>query len=252
MPSSSPHAVAGERRALNRAMQEQEIESGAQVLRSVPTRVWFALTGRCNLACLHCPRIAGVSSDVDMDRELFRRVRDQIVVNAEEIDFGGNNLGEQMIHPDFFTALEQFRAAGCRILLTTNGTKLSTETATALARQGVRLRISVEGMGTTYEQIRRASWDKLMAGLRAFRQAAHDHPEAGASLEFAMTVFADNVHQLPELVATAKELGADRLFAQHLLPKNEDQKLQSLFFHRKSANETFAKTEQLASELGLA
>lgn len=247
----SLQVAAADDRARNRAFQESEIESEAQILQSAPTRVWFALTGRCNLACLHCPRIAGVSSDVDMEPELFRRVRDEIMVNAEEVDFGGNNLGEQMIHPDFYTALADIRAAGCKVLLTTNGTKLNEESATALAKEGVRLRISVEGTGSTYEQVRRVSWDKLMGGLRSFQQAAHDYPDAHATLEFAITLFADNLHQLPELVATAKELGADRVFAHHLLPKNEDQKLQSLFFHRKAANDTFAKTEQLASALGV-
>jgi radical SAM protein with 4Fe4S-binding SPASM domain len=240
-----------ERRARNRKLQDVAIESGSVKLAAMPTRVWFALTGRCNLACVHCPRIAGVSSDVDMDRALYARVRDEVLVYAEEIDFGGNNLGEQMIHPDFFAALADLRSANCNVLLTTNGTKLDANTAMQLAERGVRLRISVEGIGKTYEQVRRVSWDKLMSGLREFQKAAHDHPEARASLEFAMTAFADNVHQIPELVAQAKELGADRVLVQHLLPKNEDQKLQSLYFHRKTANDTFAQTEKLAGELGV-
>lgn len=240
-----------ERRLYNRTLQDREIESGALQVRATPTKVWFALTGRCNLACLHCPRIAGVSSDENMDRPLFEKVRDQVLTHAEEVDFGGNNLGEQMMHPDFFRALAEIREGGAEVLLTTNGTKLDAKTAPELVKQGVRLRISVEGMAGIYEQVRRVSWDKLINGLRAFQKAAHDHPEAGASLEFAMTVFADNLHQVPELVATANELGAERVLVQHLLPKNEDQRLQSLFFHRKAANDTFAKTQQLANDLGV-
>src|SRR5690348_10524459 len=117
--------VAADPRVRNRELREAEIEAEAKVMKARPTRIWFALTGRCNLACQHCPRIAGVSSDEDMEAIVFDRVRDEVLPFAEEVDFGGNNLGEQMIHPDFFRALTDIRAAGCNVLLTTNGTKLT-------------------------------------------------------------------------------------------------------------------------------
>jgi radical SAM protein with 4Fe4S-binding SPASM domain len=233
-------------------VREQEIARTALTVTVPPRRVWFALTGRCNLACLHCPRIAGVSSDEDMTQELFSRVIAEVIRGAEEVNFGGNNLGEQMLHPAFYDAVDAIKKAGCEVLLTTNGTKLNATSAEQLASHGVRLRISIEGVGAVYHQVRKVSWDRLLEGLRAYQRSSQAHPEAGASLEFALTVFADNIHQLPELVRTASELGADRLFAHHLLPKNDDQKLQSLFFHRKAANEAFAEATAIGKQLGLA
>lgn len=216
-----------------------------------PTRVWFALTGRCNLSCIHCPRIAGVSSDVDMAPEMYERLLTEVFGKTQEVVFGGNNLGEQMVHPAFFPVLTDIRATGAKVVLTTNGTKLDEEAAQQLARLGIRLRISLEGMGEVYQQIRGAKWDKLMVGLRAYRDEAQRKPDAGSTLEFCMTAFAANVHQLPELVRTAKELNADRILVQHLLPKNTEQKVQSLFFHRMTANEVFDKTETVARETGV-
>jgi radical SAM protein with 4Fe4S-binding SPASM domain len=87
--------------------------------------------------------------------------------------------------------------------------------------------------------------------VRAYQRSSKAHPETGASLEFALTLFADNIDQLPGIVRTAAELGADRLFAQHLLPKNEDQKLQSLFYHRKAANAAFEEAATLGKALGV-
>jgi radical SAM protein with 4Fe4S-binding SPASM domain len=216
-----------------------------------PTRIWFALTGRCNLSCIHCPRIAGVSSDEDMQPELYQRLIGEVFGKTQEVVFGGNNLGEQMVHPAFFPMLTDIRGTGANVVLTTNGTKLDEESAQRLARLGIRLRISLEGMGEVYQQIRGAKWDKLLIGLRAYRDEASRHPEAGSTLEFCMTAFAANVHQLPDLVHTAKELRADRILVQHLLPKNSEQKVQSLFFHRTTANEVFDKTETVAKETGV-
>lgn len=216
-----------------------------------PTRVWFALTGRCNLACIHCPRIAGVSSDVDMEPALYQRLITEVFAKTQEVVFGGNNLGEQMVHPAFFPVLTDIRATGVKVLLTTNGTKLDEAAAQQLARLGIRLRISLEGMGDVYQQIRGAKWDKLMVGLRAYRDEVRRQPETGSTLEFCMTAFAANVHQLPDLVQTAKDLDAERILVQHLLPKNAEQKVQSLFFHRLTANEVFDKTETVAKTTGV-
>ncbi len=238
-------------RVENRLLQEQEVARGADTLVSRPTEVWFALTGRCNLACRHCPRIAGVSSDEDMSVAVYERVRDQVFPAAEEVNFGGNNLGEQTLHKQFLTALADIRAAGCRAVITTNGTRIDEATAQAFARHGVRLRISVEGVGETYRHIRGFKWDKLMTGLRTFQQAAREHADAGASLELGMTAFASNVDEVPDVIRTARDLGADKVFVQHLLPKNEDQRLQSLFFHRKSANEAFERARAVAAEVGV-
>src|SRR5262245_42116149 len=163
--------ASAEARARNLEVREAEIASGAELVKGRPTRIWFALTGRCNLACLHCPRVAGVEPDIDMEMSLFHQVRDQILPYIDEVDFGGNNLGEQMIHPGFAAAIGEIREAGCRILLTTNATKLDPNLADLLARSGVRLSISVEGMGKTYETVRRVSWDKLVASLRVYQDA---------------------------------------------------------------------------------
>ena len=243
--------ISSQQRAQNLAVQERELEAGALVLNSRPKRVWFALTGRCNLACVHCPRIAGVEPDIDMDGPLFEQVLEQVIPYAEEVDFGGNNLGEQIIHPAFVSAVERIREAGCRILLTSNATKLDANVSEVLARAGVRLRVSVDGVGGNYEQVRRVSWDKLVERLRAYRDAVARHPESEPALEFAMTVFADNVSDLSELLRVAKELGADKVFVQHLLPKTRGQELQSLFFHRSSANAAFESARARAAELGV-
>ena len=238
-------------RRSNRLLQQQEIARGADRLTSRPTEVWFALTGRCNLACGHCPRIAGVSSDEDMDAATYERVRDQVFPTADEVNFGGNNLGEQTLHKQFMTALSDIRASGCRAVVTTNGTRLEESVAGALASHGARLRISLEGIGETYQQIRGFKWDRLVKGLRAFQAAAHDHPEAGATLGFGVTAFEGNVEEVPSIVRMAHELGADKVFVQHLLPKNEDQRYQSLFFHRSSANRAFDRARAVARELGI-
>lgn len=248
MPNHLPSASTREQ---NRGLQEQERDQAVLTLSSRPRRVWFALTGRCNLACIHCPRIAGVSSDVDMEGDVLQRFKTEVLPLAEEVDFGGNNLGEQMIHAEFLSALTDIRDAGCEVQVTTNGTRLNEQNVVELAKRGVRLRISLEGIRETYHQIRGVPWEKLLEGLRAYQQAMHEHAEARPALEFGMTVFANNLDELPELVRIAKEIGARRIFVQHLIPKEESQRLQSLMFHRSSANKVFDETRRLADELGI-
>jgi sulfatase maturation enzyme AslB (radical SAM superfamily) len=72
-----------------------EAKAGKTVVSSKPKEAWLALTGRCNLACLHCPRDAETASNEHLTDSVLQKVFDDVFPYLDTLLLGGNNLGEQ-------------------------------------------------------------------------------------------------------------------------------------------------------------
>lgn len=88
-----------------------------------PKRVILEVTSRCNATCTMCPRNAFTRVKQHMDTELCKRV----ITELSEVGISGLwlfNLGESLLHPDFFEILDHCRSVGNlgTIWLSTNGT----------------------------------------------------------------------------------------------------------------------------------
>ncbi len=99
------------------------------------TPVLFAkvkLLWHCNLSCVFCDRPAAREP---MDYDEYIRLLDELIeLGAEKIHLSG---GEIMLHPRVMNILEQSCARGIQVNFTSNGTRMTGETARAIVGMGV-------------------------------------------------------------------------------------------------------------------
>jgi MoaA/NifB/PqqE/SkfB family radical SAM enzyme len=176
------------------------------------------ITSRCNLRCPHCTKNVFASEWIngDMDMETYKRLSrsfpylKQVYIDA---------WGEPLLHPYFWEMVKIARYAGCYVGTTTNGTLIKGDVARRLAIDLDVVGISVDGAtAATYESIRQgAKFAQVIEGIRQLVAAKREMRDDGyplVSLLFLKN--RRNIHELPDMVDLAGELGADEVIASNL------------------------------------
>ena len=135
---------------------------------AAPRQVSIALTNVCDLACAHCYA----------PKNSYKLPFDNIIGWLKELDengcvgvgFGG---GEPTLYPRFaelccYTAKETNLA----VTFTTHGHRLSDSLICELAGNIHFVRVSLDGVGATYESIRQHSFDALLQHIKKIRTIA--------------------------------------------------------------------------------
>ena len=232
---------------LNRLM---EAKAGKTIVRGKPKEAWLALTGRCNLACLHCPRDAATASNDNLSESVLQHVFDAIFPHLDTVLLGGNNLGEQFISRDAERVVEEATRQGVKITVTTNASVVRPALIQKLVAAGAEFRLSMEGTQGGWEEIRGTQWHRFQKFLRELDKARADSAK-DCTVSIGFTAFANNIESLPELIRFAHEIRAARVQVQHFLPVHPHQRFQSLIYHRMTANRVFDDAEPLAKSLGV-
>jgi MoaA/NifB/PqqE/SkfB family radical SAM enzyme len=155
----------------------------------VPRQVSIALTNRCDLACAHC--YAPKSRDELRFDIVARWLRELDEHGTLGVGFGG---GEPTLHPEF-VKICQYAAHETRLSVsfTTHGHHINNELAERLRGSVHFIRVSMDGVGATYESIRRRSFTGLLEQLTIVRSISR----------FGANVVV-NDHTLPELDEVAR------------------------------------------------
>lgn len=155
----------------------------------VPRQVSIALTNRCDLACAHC--YAPKSRDELRFDIVARWLRELDEHGTLGVGFGG---GEPTLHPEF-VKICQYAAHETRLSVsfTTHGHHINNELAERLRGSVHFIRVSMDGVGATYESIRRRSFTGLLEQLRIVRSISR----------FGANVVVTD-HTLPELDEVAR------------------------------------------------
>lgn len=212
-------------------------------------------TLRCNLDCIWCVQalVGSTKSGVDMPLALFDRIVDEVLPHVSRLSF--SVAGEPTIAPHFLEFLDRVNTLDLTTELVTN--------ATALHRPGLLDRLlprlglliaSLDGArAPTVERIRAgAQYSRILENLERFQAARIARPSATRP-EFliAMTLSTANIAELPEVVALAARLGADRVVCSWL--QVHDPMLLDLSLHAVpgQVEARFAEARALARRLGL-
>lgn len=130
-----------------------------------PRQVSIALTNRCDLACTHC--YAPKSRD-----ELRFNIVTQWLAELDAhgtfgIGFGG---GEPTLYPEFETLCQHVaRKTRLSVSFTTHGHHIDDVLVEGLRGNVNFVRVSMDGVGATYESIRKRSFSVLLARLKNIR-----------------------------------------------------------------------------------
>lgn len=142
-----------------------EVPVPASLYSRAPRQVSIALTNRCDLACAHC--YAPKSRD-ELRYDVVTRWLSELDANgALGVGFGG---GEPTLYRNF-VELCQYAARETRLSVsfTTHGHHIDEALAEALRGSVHFIRVSMDGVGATYEAIRRRSFRELQARLKFVR-----------------------------------------------------------------------------------
>lgn len=169
-----------------------------------PRQVSIALTDRCDLQCQHC--YAPKTRNRLLAQDVKRWMREFDDAGALGIGFGG---GEPTLHPDF-ADLCDFAAKQTRLAVTftTHGLLLDDSYMARLHGHVHFYRISVDGIGPVYEQMRGRPFHRVQEVLSRARRLA----------PFGVNTVVNerNIHQLEEIARLAESSGACELL---LLPQ---------------------------------
>ncbi len=209
-------------------------------------------THRCNLRCVGCVHYDNEGPG-DLSADFFRSILEESAPWVVQYRFC--SLGEPFLNKDLpeMLALAAGKGIGCNLM--TNGTLLTPELAEFLigsARLDL-LTFSIDGAtAETCEKLRRGlSFEKLISAIawvvEAKRRRGADHPVIQANA-IAMR---ENVHELPDLVRLASDVGIEDLNVHYLTVEGQTDVSSSLFGQRELQRDAFAEMRRVAEELGV-
>jgi radical SAM protein with 4Fe4S-binding SPASM domain len=193
-----PSAASAEELAFLEAMRAEELlDLGA--------------TQGCNLACGHCQADSGPGPlgalDGDVMASLFR---EQAEIGCMQVHVTG---GEPLLHPGFFTAVDEAFRVGLNVLVTTNGTLITEELAEQLAERPFRcVSVSVDGPDAASNDAVRGE-GSLARSLEGLARLAAHRP-VGITATFTPHL----AGRIPELVELCQQVGAASLTLRPALP----------------------------------
>jgi len=184
-----------------------------------PVVVWNC-TRRCNLKCVHC---YSRSADRNYPGELTTAqgrtlIEDLAQFGAPVILFSG---GEPLLRGDLFELAEYAVALGMRAVISTNGTKITPETAGRLKDVGLSyVGVSLDGMRETNDRFRgqEGAFDKALAGMR-------NCLAAGIKVGLRFTINKRNAADIPDIFALLEDENIPRVCFYHLVYAGRGTKL---------------------------
>jgi len=199
----APNSMAGAPNSMTGAMGAhpiQTLEDGSPACRLIAWEV----TRSCNLACKHCRAEAHPdpyegelsTSEGKALIDTFHAVGNPILI------FTG---GDPMMRADVYELMDYATNKGFRVVMSPNGTLISSETAKQIKDAGVqRCSISIDGANAADHDAFRGVEGAFDASLRGIQHLK----DAGVPFQINTTVTQDNIHSFKEIFALCDSLGA--------------------------------------------
>ncbi len=133
--------------------------------------------------------------------------------------------GEPLMRDDIFELASHARSRGLRVVMGTNGTLITEDVARKLISSGVsRVAISLDGCDSrVHDSLRRVegAFEAAVSGAAACRKT-------GLQFQVNATVIRNNLEQIPDMVNSAKQLGAAEFHLFFLVPTGRGASLEDI------------------------
>lgn len=163
--------------------------------------IWIETTTRCNLRCLSCGKS---ETGDDMPLELFQKIAGQCFPHIGEVNLTG--IGEPVITKNFYEMCETvIKKHGKRLSFITNGMLLNKDEALLdlLIDDRVSFVLSIDGIGGTYEKLRRgAKWQSMLELLGKIKEKREEKRNS-FSLGLNFVLSRENKEELLDVVRRA-------------------------------------------------
>ncbi|WP_054853017.1 radical SAM protein [Vulcanisaeta distributa] len=178
--------------------------------------IFWNITYRCNLKCIHCyiNAIQGLSRDELTTEEVLRVVDDAHELRTPLLIISG---GEPLIREDITEVMKRASDYGIKVSLSTNGTLITRDWALKLKE------LNVQYVGISIDSPVPEIHDKIRGGVQgawdlAIRGGIKNVMEVGIPVGIRTTVTKLNIDHAPEVVELAHRLGISRVAFYHLVP----------------------------------
>jgi MoaA/NifB/PqqE/SkfB family radical SAM enzyme len=190
----------------------------------LPRHLYIEVTNRCNSLCKSCPltydHYLPYEPKHHLSWEQFRRIVDQVPVIERAVLHG---IGEPLLNPDLPRFVAHLKERGARVLFNTNAVLLDECRGDALTEAGLdELRVSLDAITPAlYAHLRGIDkLSKIIDNLRAFMARRCERKAIEPKqpvVSFWFVGMQENLHELPDVVRLAIELGVPEVHLQRLV-----------------------------------
>lgn len=239
-----------EQQKANSALNIKELEEGATVLKSYPRRLVFELTNACNLNCVMCGRNAADFKPTVFDMDVFKSF-EPLMDTVEEVTLMG--WGEPTIHPHFNEMLQIINQHSARKYFCTNGMNLKKIKDAIFDYKVDVFAVSLDGAtDETNARIRRGSKiDVITEDLKDIVRIKKERGLKYPWINFVFCAMKSNIHELPDLVRLAAEIGIEEVKVVYLTVFEESLLDETLWGHEELVREVFEEAIKVGNELGI-
>lgn len=162
-------------------------------------------TNACNIRCAYCPKTSHPTDNHHMSREVYQKVRSQILPIARRIQLQG--LGEPLMSPWFYPLLQEASERQIQVSFVTNATLVDQDSVRQIVLSGAQVAISLDGAtAETHERSRPgAKFDKMIQAFALFSEEKKKQPQTGFSLSINTVVNSYNVEELDAILDIASQ-----------------------------------------------
>lgn len=239
-----------EQQKKNSDLNIKELEEGKTILKSYPRRLVLELTNACNLNCVMCGRNAANFKPTVFDMDVFKSL-EPLMDTVEEVTLMG--WGEPTIHPHFNEMLEIINRHSARKYFCSNGMNLQNIKNAIFDYNVDVFAVSLDGAtDETNSRIRRGS--KIEQITRDLKEIVAIKKERGLKypwINFVFCAMQSNIHELPDLVRLAAEIGIEEVKVVYLTVFGEDLLNESLWGHEDLIRKYFEEAIHISEEMGI-
>ena len=215
-----------------------------------PIHLQIEPTGRCNLACVHCP--TGVPGDRggDLDPALLR---DLLAATPAARSVNLTGFGEALLHPRLLDLVAEARRRVRFVYLVTNGVLLERHAAGILESGLDLVKVSLDAASReTFRAVRGGDrFEEAVAGVRALLAARRRARRARPFVRINNVLLPQNQAELDDMVRLAGALGVDHLHVQLEFPFRDEADRRAAGPGRSALGATVAAAAALAHRLGV-
>ncbi len=169
--------------------------------------IFWNITYRCNLYCLHCYIYASPEGSPDeLPPEKALEIAEQIV--ELKIPLVVLTGGEPLLHQRFWDISKTLADGGVKLVLSTNGTLITKDVAEKLGEYGFQyVGISLDSVNPDeHDRFRgmAGAYDRTIKGVK-------NSLEAGLDVGFRMTLTRYNIEEALKIIDLSKDLGVRRI-----------------------------------------
>jgi len=195
-----------------------EIPDGANL-----KEIYIEITSKCNLNCKMCFRRFWKDKVLDMPKDKFLKILDDLKAfpKLETVYIGG--IGEPLMHPNILEIIENVKSRGLRIELGTNGTLLH-ELSEDFVRLNVdRVTVSIDAPDpAVYRDIRGTDFASVESNVLFLQEVKKREKSSKPNVAIEVVAMKSNVLVLPNILPLASKLGINDILISNLMPFSEE------------------------------